>query len=76
LIGGHSWNIKNDRLKNWIASSLENNMIVGAICGAVDFLAKSGLINHYNHTGNALFLRQDYPNYTTHSANFIEQQAV
>nr|WP_255313976.1 MULTISPECIES: DJ-1/PfpI family protein [Amylolactobacillus] len=48
---------------------------MAAICGAVDFLARNGLLSHYRHTGNAQYLWQNFKEYTNHE-EFIEQQAV
>lgn len=48
---------------------------MGAICRAVDYLARNGLLNNYKHTGNALFLWKNYSSYTN-SANFFKKQAI
>ena len=40
LIGGNSWDVENEKLKELISDRLENDQPVGAICGAVDYLAK------------------------------------
>lgn len=48
---------------------------MGAICGAVDYLAKNGLLNNYKHTGNSLYLWNKFSNYTN-SQNFIEKQVI
>lgn len=48
---------------------------IGAICGAVDYLAKNGLLTGYQHTGNAQYLWKSYPQYQN-SADFYEQQVV
>ncbi len=75
MIGGNSWELENDCLKKTIHDLLESEIIVGAICGAVDYLARNGLLNQYEHTGNALVLWQQYLGYNNHK-NFIAQQAV
>lgn len=49
--------------------------MIGAICGAVDYLAKNGLLNDYKHTGNALSLWNDFDKYTR-SHHFIAKQVV
>src|SRR5699024_3278946 len=48
---------------------------VGAICGAVDYLAKHGFLNDSRHTGNTVYLWEDYNEYNSKD-NFIEEQAV
>ncbi|MBS1008070.1 type 1 glutamine amidotransferase family protein [Leuconostoc suionicum] len=75
LIGGNSWNIEDTKLKNLVDQRLDNNQPVGAICGAVDYLAKNGLLNKHKHTGNALYLWNEFDNYTN-GQNFIEKQVV
>lgn len=75
LIGGNSWNLENQKLKHLIGQRLINNQPVAAICGAVDYLAKNGLLNNYKHTGNAVYIWNEFHNYTN-SENFIEKQVV
>lgn len=75
LIGGNSWSLINSALKQTIENYLAQGVVVGAICGAVDYLAKNGLLNNYKHTGNSSYLWSDFENYTNID-NFIEQQAV
>ena len=48
---------------------------VGAICGAVDYLAQNGFLTGYQHTGNSLAMWHNYPNYQN-SADFHEQQVI
>jgi putative intracellular protease/amidase len=75
LIGGNSRQIKNSVLKRLIKERLANNKFVGAICGAVDYLAKNGLLTDFRHTGNALYLWKDFDQYQNKS-DFLEEQAV
>ncbi|SMO78058.1 type 1 glutamine amidotransferase family protein [Melghirimyces algeriensis] len=75
LIGGNSWGIDDHRIVNLIKDSLENRVVTGAICGAVDFMAKNGLLNEYKHTGNSLEMWSEYQRYTNRN-HFIRQQAV
>lgn len=76
LIGGNSWDLESKFLKQIIEKALANpNKTVAAICGAVDFLAKNGLLNHYHHTGNAVYLWKNYPEYTNQK-QFERKQAV
>lgn len=77
IIGGNSWgNLEDDRLLNLIRTSLDNNVVVGAICGAVDYFARNGLLTGFKHTGN------DQKHWTTETYNqyinyedFIEQDS-
>ncbi|MCF6165110.1 glutamine amidotransferase [Furfurilactobacillus rossiae] len=63
LIGGNSWSITDEALYQLISGSLTNEIPVGAICGAVDFLARTGLLTGFKHTGNAQYLWKDYVDY-------------
>ena len=75
LVGGNSWKIKNSALKGLVQKRLTNDKFVGAICGAVDYLAKNGLLTNFKHTGNAQYLWKNFDQYQN-SADFIEEQAV
>ncbi|MBI6550300.1 type 1 glutamine amidotransferase family protein [Xenorhabdus lircayensis] len=75
LIGGNSWVIENNKLKSLISTYLNAGVIVGAICGAVDFLAKNSLLNDFKHTGNSQYLWNEYKEYRNQD-NFIKQQTV
>ncbi|MFT8616771.1 MAG: type 1 glutamine amidotransferase family protein [Lentilactobacillus hilgardii] len=75
LIGGNSWNIDNTKLEQIVSQRLDNDQSVAAICGAVDFLAKNGLLSSYKHTGNSLYLWKEFNNYTN-GQDFIEKQVV
>lgn len=75
MIGGDSWNIDNEKLLHLIKTTFQNNIPIGAICGAVDYLAKNGFLNDYNHTGNAVDMWNDYENYHAKSS-FLKQLAV
>lgn len=74
LIGGNSWAIEDDRIKPLVASNLARGTVIGAICGAVDYLARNGFLNDYLHTGNTFYFWNDseYDNVKS----FIEEQAV
>ena len=75
LVGGNSWHIENQDLLDYITACIHQGIIVGAICGAADYLARNGLLNDVEHTGNALFFWNDFENY--HNAEkFIETQAI
>ncbi|HFM7479359.1 TPA: type 1 glutamine amidotransferase family protein, partial [Enterococcus faecium] len=75
MIGGNSWDIKNHHLYQIIDKLLKTDVPVAAICGAVDYLAQSGLLQGYKHTGNAQFPWLESENYQN-KEDFIEQQAV
>lgn len=75
MVGGDSWNIEDESLYNFIKEAFGKDTAIGAICGAVDYLAKNGLLNDYVHTGNALYLWNEFQKYNGHQ-KFLEQQAV
>ncbi|GAA5002341.1 type 1 glutamine amidotransferase family protein [Acinetobacter puyangensis] len=75
LVGGKSWEIENQQLFDYISACLQNRVVVGAICDAVSYLAKNGLLNNVQHTGNALAFWKDFQGYHN-SKDFIEKQAV
>lgn len=74
LIGGNSWDIESSKLNNLIFTYLNDGVVVAAICRAVDFLAKNGMLNGYKHTGNSQYLWRDYNKYKNN--NFILKQVV
>ena len=51
MIGGILWGNDNKMLLQFIKITFQNNIPIGAICGAVDCLAKNGFLNDHNHTG-------------------------
>ncbi len=75
MVGGNSWEIENTTLFTLLEGYLEGTTTVGAICGAVDYMARNGFLNESKHTGNSLYLWKSLENYTN-GVNFIEQQAV
>lgn len=75
LVGGTGWDIDSADLNALIEQCLAQGTVVGAICGAVDYLAKNGYLNQHQHTGNALFLWQGYEQYQN-QAGFQAQQVV
>lgn len=75
LIGGNSWDTDDVRLTNVIGQRLEAGKKTAAICGAVDFLARGGLLSHFKHTGNAQYLWNDFPRYVN-QGDFVEQQVI
>lgn len=48
---------------------------MGAICSAVDYLAKNGLLTNFKHTGNAQYLWKDFDQYQNKS-DFFQEQTV
>ncbi|GEO48618.1 type 1 glutamine amidotransferase family protein [Companilactobacillus kimchii] len=75
LIGGNSWDVKNETLKKLISDRLKNGQPVGAICGAVDYLAGNGLLSGYKHTGNSQAIWKNYSEYNNPD-QFLPQQVV
>ncbi|STX19759.1 DJ-1/PfpI family protein [Levilactobacillus brevis] len=75
LIGGNAWQHDDLRLTTLIQQCLHRKVIVGAICGAVDYLARNGLLTGYRHTGNAQFLWQSFSQYQN-PTDFDPQQVV
>lgn len=75
MIGGNSWHINSLEITNLIKNRLVAGKTVASICGAVDFLAKNGLLNDKKHTGNSVYLWQSYEQYTNLS-RFLEEQVV
>ena len=61
LIGGMSWreNVA-ETVAPLVRSAMERNMPIGAICDAVVFLARLGILNNITHTGNMLDDLQNY----------------
>lgn len=76
LLGGKSW--KTDKVK-WVkelvVKTIEENIIIGAICDASLFLGMNGFLNNIKHTSNALKDLQKYSNYIG-GINFLEKQVV
>ncbi len=75
MIGGKSWSNDNKEILPFIKKTFQNNIPIGAICGAVDFLAKNGFLNDHNHTGNSVSFWRNYEKYNANSS-FLEKQAV
>ena len=75
LIGGNKWNIEEKTLLKFIEKAFELEKPIGAICGAVDYLAKNGFLNNYKHTGNSFYLWNEFKNYENDNG-FVETQAI
>lgn len=75
LIGGNSWTNDDSDIINLVNHTLTNNIILGAICGSVDFMARNGLLNNFKHTGNDLSLWNTFDQYSNKD-EFQFKQAV
>ncbi|CUT94683.1 type 1 glutamine amidotransferase family protein [Staphylococcus capitis] len=75
LIGGNNWHIESTTLLNFINENFNSSKPIGAICGAVDYLAKNGFLNQYHHTGNSIQLWAEFPNYLNHKS-FKNTQSI
>ena len=49
LIGGNSWTNDDSDIINLVNNTLKNNIILGAIFGSFDFMARNGLLNNFKH---------------------------
>lgn len=77
LSGGLAWmEQKNNAVLPVVDYAVKNNIPVGAICNAVNFMAENGFLDHAKHTGNMLaFMKSQAPHYLG-DQHFIEKQAV
>ena len=75
LIGGNSWTNDDSDIINLVNNTLNNNIILGAICGSVDFMYRNGLLNNFKHTGNDLSLWNTFDQYSNKD-EFQFKQAV
>lgn len=79
LIGGLSW--RNEEIARYIEplvrKAYTGGKVLGAICDAVSFLGKQGMLNHVKHTANSLSDLQEWcgDNYSG-ADNFQISQAV
>lgn len=78
LIGGFGWMTPvADKVAPIVSKAVAGGKIVGAICNAASFMAKCGLLNGIDHTGNGLdqlkmWGGEDY----TNPAGYRNRQAV
>ena len=42
MIGGNSWDNDSENLLKFVEEAFNKNIVIGAICGAVDYLARNG----------------------------------
>ena len=75
MIGGNSWDNDSENLLKFVEEAFNKNIVIGAICGAVDYLAKNGFLNKYRHTGNSIYLWNKLKKYEN-ANGFVETQAI
>lgn len=78
LVGGFGWaTTVADKVVPIVKHAIGKGKIVGAICNAASFMAKCGLLNNINHTGNGLEQLKIWggENYTN-PIGYINLQAV
>lgn len=75
LVGGKSWTLEDVTLEKIIGQQLATQRPLAAICGSVDFLARKGFLNEFQHTGNALYLWHTFAKYQNQNG-FVKKQAV
>lgn len=77
LSGGLAWmEQKNNAVLPVVNYAVENNIPVGAICNAVNFMAENGFLDKAQHSGNTLeFMQSQAPHYMG-KQHFLEKQAV
>ncbi|WP_340577883.1 DJ-1/PfpI family protein, partial [Staphylococcus aureus] len=64
-----------ENLLKFVEEAFNKNVVIGAICGAVDYLARNGFLNKYKHTGNSVYIWQNYKKYKP-EYEFLEKQSV
>jgi len=77
LSGGYAWmERKNDGVLPIVRYAIKNEIPVGAICNAANFMAENGYLDSIQHTGNTLeFMQSQAPHYKG-AQKFLEKQAV
>lgn len=77
LSGGLAWmEQKNNAVLPVVKYAVKNNIPVGAICNAANFMAENGFLDKIDHTGNTLeFMKLQAPLYCGEQ-HFINKQAV
>lgn len=78
LIGGFGWSTPvADRVEPIVRQAVGKGRIVGAICNSASFMARCGLLNDVQHTGNGLEqLRLWGAGNYTNTEGYVHQQAV
>lgn len=75
MVGGNSWDNDSEKLLDFVEEAFNKNIVIGAICGAVDYLARNGFLNKYKHTGNSVYIWKNYKKYKPEN-EFLEKQSV
>lgn len=77
LSGGLAWlEQKNNAVLPVVQYAVKNNIPVGAICNATNFMAENGYLDKIEHSGNTLeFMQSQAPHYLG-GQYFLEKQAV
>ena len=78
LIGGLGWfTSEADNVLPCVKEAIAQGRIVGAICNAASWMAKQGLLNNIQHTGNGIQQLQMWggENYTN-EAGYVNEQVV
>lgn len=78
LIGGDAWKTSDTiELKRAIDDAIKENVVVGAICGASEWLAANGLVDSIKHTSNGLDSIIAWENNTYNgNAQYVNEQVV
>jgi putative intracellular protease/amidase len=79
LIGGYGWMNEEvaSKVSPIIKNAIDKDIIVGAICNAASFMAKSGFLNQVRHTGNGLDqLKLWGGEHYTNEQGYVNAQAV
>lgn len=67
---------KNNAVLPVVQYAVKNNIPVGAICNATNFMAENGYLDKIEHSGNTLeFMQSQAPHYLGRQ-HFLEKQAV
>ncbi|GMQ72997.1 type 1 glutamine amidotransferase family protein [Tetragenococcus halophilus] len=75
MIGANSWGNSSAELLKFVEEAFNKGIVIAAICGAVDYLAKNGFLNDHKHTGNFVDSWKNYEFYTS-ADNYLKKQAV
>ncbi len=77
LPGAETWkNVENRVILEKAKFYLDNDVIVGAICGATLALANSGLLNNYKHTSNSLDYLTMFSKTYAGAKNYHQEKAL
>lgn len=78
LAGGMNWEAPEaEKIAPLVAEALQRDLLVGAICNAVSFLAAHGFLNEARHTGNTVEMLQKWGGARyTGTARYEARQAV